>query len=62
MFFFVIFLIFLLHLYSSRIYSNILLFIAIFYYILSFTGDIVQITATQTICLLLFTPQWYLDK
>ena len=26
------------------------LFIAIFYYILSFTGDIVQIKATQTIC------------
>ncbi|RHS74882.1 hypothetical protein DW952_12615 [Ruminococcus sp. AM44-9AT] len=56
MFSFVIFLIFLLHLYSSHIYSNILLFIAIFYYILSFTGDIVQIKATQTICLLLFTP------
>ena len=42
--------VFLLHLYSSHIYSNILLFIAIFYYILSFTGDIVQIKATQTIC------------
>lgn len=41
---------------ATRIRSNILLFISIFYYILSFEGDIVQIKATQTICLLLFTP------